>query len=349
MASVGFLLARLPEAGRWVVMVEGEYLDQEETLHQLVATEPRFLAQERDGSPVPTVLVASHFRLPSGDELDLLLLDAEGVVSLCELKRKLLTRKTVGQLLDYAAQVAEAPEALLSPLKEAAERLRELYPEEADSEALATEALLQALRSPRLVLLGADMDEDVLRIARWLQGQRVRFECYTYRRYLADGLEVVVPENRTPWSEPPPLPTSETPWEVFWREMLSRLGQRIPHNRTRSGKSWLDFPTGTSGVRLEWKGRGTRLGVQVVVRNKEENKALVERILGSLEELRQEIPGAWQPIEGEGNFYLRLERDTGRPVRDATEEVRQWAVDVLVRLHAFLIPRLKQWKEALDE
>ena len=61
-----------------------EQSHSERDLHQFLESEPSLIARgDSDGEPVPTVVAASHLALPKG-EMDLLLLDADGQVTLAE-------------------------------------------------------------------------------------------------------------------------------------------------------------------------------------------------------------------------------------------------------------------------
>lgn len=233
----------------------------EEKLHHILEREPRFIAAEREGEPLPTVVVASRLKLPSGDEADLLLLDSEGTFTLCELKKGGVTRKTVGQILDYAAQLAEMSEeeGLWEDIRQAREKLREQMEqldEEWDDESLADEALSPKLQNSRLVLVGWRIEEDALRIARWLQQQGVAIECYAFDYFRWDDLEIFVPRNLTPMEEAgkeaekkgrasPPVHDRRM---QFWEDMLRRLGHRIPHRRSPTKEKWLAFGVGHSDI-----------------------------------------------------------------------------------------------------
>jgi hypothetical protein len=82
-----------------------EQTHTEEDLHQFLESEPSLIARGiAEGDPIPTVLVGSHLNLKTG-ELDLLLLDAEGEITVAELKRGRTAREVIGQVLDYVAQV----------------------------------------------------------------------------------------------------------------------------------------------------------------------------------------------------------------------------------------------------
>ena len=77
----------------------------EEYLHKLIETNPYIISKEITENNVVTL--GSKLRLPSGGELDLLLLDSNGNIVLVELKRGEGHRKAIAQLLDYASELQE--------------------------------------------------------------------------------------------------------------------------------------------------------------------------------------------------------------------------------------------------
>jgi len=193
--------------GELAVMVAKPFPEerQEEYLHLILESEPQFVAPRDNESDelLPIVVVASKLKLPSGDELDLLLLDSRGIFTLCELKRGRVVRKTVGQILDYAAQLAEMSwDDLQEQIDQARQRLREQIEQaggEWDEESFTDDALRDQLKSPRLVIVGWQIEEDTLRIVRWLQQQGINIECYGFSYFSAENFEVFVPQNLTPY------------------------------------------------------------------------------------------------------------------------------------------------------
>ena len=337
---------------------------REEHLHRFIENAPQFIApvDEETGEPIPIVVVASHLRLPSGDELDLLLLDREGTFTLCELKRETVDRKTVGQILDYAAQLLEMGlENLKEQISRACEELRkqmEQLGREWDEESFTEDALKEKLSSPRLVLVGWEVEEDALRIARWLQYQGIDIECYKFNYFTTKDLEIFVPHNLTPYEEEEERrriqvpPERENKRRLFWEDMLRRLGNRIPHRwRTPPKDPWLSFGVGIGGAGVGFHGSRSRLHV-VFGLYKPRLQDLVERIKNPefLKELEESTGETWQVHESEKEFHLRTERDTGGvEVWEAPEEVRDWGVETLVKLYNFVVPRIRKWTGREEE
>jgi len=335
---------------------------REEHLHRFIENAPQFVApvDEETGEPIPIVVVASHLKLPSGDELDLLLLDSEGTFTLCELKRETVDRKTIGQILDYTAQLAEmGMENLKEQVNRACEELRkqvEQLGREWDEESFTEDALKEKLSRPRLVLVGWEVEEDAIRIARWLQYQGIDMECYKFNYFTTKDLEIFVPHNLTPYGEEErgvqvPL-ERENKRRKFWEDMLRRLGNRIPHRwRTPPKDPWLSFGVGIGGAGIGFYGSRSRLHVGFSL-YKPRLKNLVERVKNPefRKELEKETGETWQIHEAEKEFVLRTGRDTGGvSVWDAPEEVRDWGVETLVKLYNFIVPRIREWMGREEE
>lgn len=327
----------------------------EEKLHDILEREPRFIAVEQEGGPRPTVVVASKLRLPSGDEADLLLLDSEGMFTLCELKRGDITRKTVGQILDYAAQLAEMPvEELWESIEQARQRLREqiqLSDEEWDEESLADERLSASLQRPRLVLVGWRIEDDALRIARWLQRHGVRMDCYAFSYFRWQDLEVFMPRNLMPVetgeeeSGPQGVQPGADHRRIFWADMLQRLGDRIPHRRNPTPEWDFNFNTGIRGLQVSWRIGRSQLRVRLIA-SKKEHGARAGKLQEFVRDIEQETGEPWKLRETRIHFYIEAVRDTGGSAWEAPEEVRNWAVETLVRLYELATRRFREWMAA---
>ena len=312
------------------------------------------------GEPLPTVVVASRLRLASGDELDLLLLDSDGRFTLCELKREKVTRHVIGQILDYAAQLAEmSVDDIREQIEKAKCKLKKQVGDEWDEESFSDEALNESLKSPRLILVGWRIEEDAIRIARWLQRQGVVIECYEFDYFKSKSgeTEIFVPRNLTPLEaeavetmETKPLAPHQVRRREFWTDMLRRLGNRIPHRRNPTRENFLGFSTGIRGVWVEWNGGRSELRVRLVIR-KEEQPELVKKLQGReiLDTLKQEIGEEWSIYETPISLFVQTQKDAGTSVWEAPDDVREWGVETLVKLYNFIVPKLREWTGQSEE
>jgi len=78
---------------------------QENDLHKLIEKKPQMFIRTK-GENKYLLTLGSKMTLTSG-ELDLLLVDNEGYLTLAELKRGRASRKVVAQILDYASSLHE--------------------------------------------------------------------------------------------------------------------------------------------------------------------------------------------------------------------------------------------------
>jgi len=342
--------------GELAVMVAKPFPEerQEEYLHRILESEPQFVAPRDNESDelLPIVVVASKLKLPSGDELDLLLLDSRGIFTLCELKRGRVVRKTVGQILDYAAQLAEMSwDDLQKQIDQARQRLREQIEQaggEWDEESFTDDALRDQLKSPRLVIVGWQIEEDTLRIVRWLQQQGINIECYGFSYFSAENFEVFVPQNLTPYIGEEeeviqrPLKPRHIRRKAFWEDMLRRLGDKVPHRGTPPTTPWVDFGIGIGGAWISWYGSRSRLRVQLLINKR--RKDLISYVSGNefLRKLEEETGETWERRETEARLRFQTERDAGTSVWEAPEEVRNWGVDTLVKLYNFAVRYLRE-------
>lgn len=352
---MGFIVIKQGESLQIVPETSFPSERQEEYLHRILETEPQFLAVERDnGEPLPIVVVASKFKLPSNNELDLLLLDSDGDFTLCELKKGDITREIIGQILDYASELAEmSVDDFKTQIEQAKEKLQEQAQREGtdwEDEAFTNEALNENLKNPRLVLVGWRIEEDALRITQWLQQRGVKIECYEFDYFRRGETEVFVPRNLTPIGrEEPEEPIRYRLRKEFWEDMLKRLGNRIPHRRKPTKDSWLDFGGGVGDVLLMWSGAHSELRVSLAVYNKDKHPNLVRKLKEFLPTLKAETGEEWSIKETPKYFYVWTARDAGTWVWKAPEEVRNWGVETLVKLYNTILPKLREWTKEESE
>ncbi|HEX8393891.1 MAG TPA: endonuclease NucS domain-containing protein [Longimicrobium sp.] len=170
-------------------------------LENLLVNSPELLQPELVlvGRQVPT----------AGGPLDLLGVDAEGRLIVFELKRGVLTREAVAQVLDYASDLAAmSNEALARLIEEHSGRsgvakisdFLEWYSQEFPSQAgpLA--------ERPRMVLVGLGVDERALRVVNFLAETGVPIQLLTFHAFQA-GRELFLAQQV---ESEPVVPTAGT-------------------------------------------------------------------------------------------------------------------------------------------
>ena|SRR3990172_6906778 len=211
----------LSSAGEWVELTESQY-DLEDTLQGLLADHPDLLAgdQMRPESPRRWLLVSREVGVPDREggpdrwALDHLFVDQDAVPTLVEVKRSSnaqIRREVVGQMLDYAANMAAhwPPDGMQSLFLKrigdgddpAAMVLNLLEPTEAEGDldvvgtfwARATENL--RARHLRLVFVADAIPTELQRIVEFLNESMPEVEVLAVevRNFIAEGRRILVP------------------------------------------------------------------------------------------------------------------------------------------------------------
>jgi hypothetical protein len=156
--------------------------ETERMLEELLVRSPNLLQRQLQliGRQVAT----------AGGPLDLLGVDDEGRLVIFELKRGVLTRDAVAQVLDYASDLAlMSNEGLARLIEEGSGRLGidripdflEWYAEEFPGQAGPL------IEKPRMVLVGLGVDERALRMVNYLAEMGVAIELITFHAFGAGG------------------------------------------------------------------------------------------------------------------------------------------------------------------
>lgn len=178
-------------------------------------------------------------------------------------------------------------------------------------------------------------------------------ECYAFEYFRSGETEIFVPRNLTPMEkgrdQPEPLSQRHFLRMKFWEDMLRRLGDRVPHRRKPTKERWLSFGIGIGGVDVHWSGAKSELRVNLFV-NKERHPTLVNKLRDFLPALlKRETGEEWSVHETPKEFYVRVSRYAGTWVWKAPEEVRNWGVEMLVKLYNVIVPELRKWARESDE
>jgi hypothetical protein len=318
----------------------------EEDLHRFLEADPSMIARGiGEGEPIPTAVAASHLMLEAG-ELDLLLLDAEGEVTIAELKRGRTSREVVSQILDYASQVVQLGLSGLDELgvdwEQAIERLQESMeePDELDIDRVSLN-----LQNPHLLLVAYETDESTRRIAEYLRSIGLQIHCVQFE-YFADGsLEYYHPQVIGVGEVRPPigrLTPAQQAYRALWEELLGRFKERRPGvtRRSTTKDSWVTLPIGLGGAHLEWAVHGLNkpngwfeVGLHLEHSEREINLRAIEKLQEQHEKI-ESVLGQTVLFEEWGKRWARIyiRRDT--PQID--EETRVWAVDAMVAFYEIM-------------
>ena len=156
--------------------------ETERVLEDILVRSPDLLQPELAliGRQIPT----------AGGPLDLLGVDADGRVVVFELKRGVLTRDAIAQVLDYASDLAAMDGDAFARLIEGHAGRLEIpeYPDflEWYAQEYPTQAGPLAQR-PRMVLVGLGVDERALRVVNFLAETGVPIQLLTFHAFQAGG------------------------------------------------------------------------------------------------------------------------------------------------------------------
>jgi hypothetical protein len=127
-----------------------------------------------------------------GKQVDLLAIDAEGVLFVIELKRDRTPRDVVAQVLDYASWVQDLSYADITEIYEdyAAKRENELRFEQAFSDRFGSSPPETLNESHRLIIVAAELDPSTERILTYLsEGYGVPVNAVFFQHFDDDGRE----------------------------------------------------------------------------------------------------------------------------------------------------------------
>jgi hypothetical protein len=327
-----------------IIAHQFEQSHSERDLHQFLESEPSLVARGvSEGETVPTVVAASHLALPSG-EMDLLLLDADGQVTLAELKRGRTPREVAAQVLDYAAQVTKMGfdglkkagvdwDGAIGRLCEANETVEDL-----DADRIAV-----GLQSPRLLIVAFEIDDTTKAIAEYLRPRGVPIYCIEFEYFTDEQFEYYYPELIGAEEVGRIASKQETPTQValraIWDELLARFKSARPSATRRTGTKdpWMQVPIGMARAHLEWHiHKLTRqdcwceVGLHLEHPEREKNLAA----LRWLEEKRPQLEAALGEkflLEEWGERWARVyaRRDT----LGMDQAARDWALNTMLRFY----------------
>lgn len=351
------------DGGEIEYLEEVEYSDQhlEDDLHDLIREEPRLVMGTL--TPRDSIILGSKLQLPSGKELDLLTCDMRGKLTVIEFKRNRSPRSAITQLFDYASSLERlGSEELFDLIRyDSVGELYDAFDREEGSEFDISDfeqQLIDGLKKAQLMLVAYSITEDVRRITRWLRDvHELKVNCVEFDYYERDDAEMFVPNvigaDETKEITEKEASPREQKYRRFYGEILDRFKNELPSvtNRSATGDSWLDLPTGHKDVEIGWHFKGdpgdkrfwvtTNFKLNDPARNEELLDTIVERLdetrLGIEDELHK---GGEYGTNGYTRFYFKREVGT---LDDAVEDevLKSWAVDTMAALQTFIRSELE--------
>lgn len=338
------------------IIGEGDFsIDKNEMyLHSLVEENPQIILKEITENDVVTL--ASHLRLPSGGELDLLLVDSAGNLILVELKKGKGHREAIAQLLDYASDLQQMSKSeLFNSANVKFQSIEEIHRHfYVDDEEFSYDDFkrnfLESLTNPnkiQLLLVSYTIGDDTLRLAGWLRKFGIKILCVEFDYFKSENKEIFVPKLHGSVEETERIERKTETQEKYLRffsEVLSSFKERKPGvtERRATTDSWLQIPAGFSSVHFEWLFRGREpnkileVGLHFEDKKEDFNQMLRDYFKSKESVLKKELEvedlkfgklgSKWRKIYVEkivGSLDKALESD----------EIKEWAVRMMIKFY----------------
>ena len=177
--------------------------NQEKHLHKLIDQNPQFIVRT-EGESKHVLTVGSKTALPSG-QLDLILVDSEGGLTLVELKRGRTPRRVIAQIFDYASSLYEIGLDEFEDRLNKFETLKEIFEEFQNHEQLPTpefslsdfkDKVKDSMKNPDLIIVSYDITEDIKRMADYLRGRGIPIACIEFEYFKKGENEFFIPKSR---------------------------------------------------------------------------------------------------------------------------------------------------------
>lgn len=328
----------------------------EKYLHKIIEDHPEIVLKEITEREVVTL--ASHLKLLSGGELDLLLIDSAGNLILVELKRGKGHREAIAQLLDYASDLQQMSESeFFNSANVKFQSVEGIYEHFYESEGEFPyddfrRNFLESLTDPnkiQLLLISYTIGDDTLRLAEWLRKFGINIFCVEFEYFKSGSKEIFVPKLHGSAKEPKrierkKLTETQEKYLRFFSDVLSRFKVRKPGvtERSASTDNWLQIPAGFSSVHFEWLFRGREpnkileVGLHFESMKENFNQMLLEYF--------KAMEGNLKKVLGEDLKFGKLGRNKWRKIYVEkvvgsldkaleSDEIKDWAVETMVRFY----------------
>lgn len=338
--------------------------NKEEQLHRLVSANPKLVTLEQeDGKMLPTAIIGDHLRVPSG-ELDLLLMDIVGNLTLVELKRDKTPRDVIAQILDYASDLHQMTvdeleqlvkkHAKYDSLADVIAKLQEENPEYEDVDMNdVKERIGECLQGKRLQLLvvSYDVNEGIRKVADFLRNTYgMKIYCVEFDYFEGDDYEYFVPETigieEVKRIESKELSVTQKAYKAFYGELLDRLREKKPGITQRHSppQHWCALTIGHGSIHFEWAFHGRprswfEVGLHFEKPSIKENEELFNHFVDIKDELEEELDGLELKFEcpwGKRCARIYALKQEG----EMTEDLKDWTVETTLKFYDVFKPRL---------
>lgn len=315
------------------------------------------------------ILTTEYDRFDKTNErLDLLALNKGGSLVIIELKRDDSGKYVDLQALKYAAYCSTLRLQDIVDLfqKYLAQNGKQITKEEAEQNILdfiENDEFEEIDEKPRIILVSKEFRSEVTACVLWLRKFGIHITCVKLSPYeLSDGnialdSSVLIPlpeatefmvQAEKKESAEYSHTVSQAEYLKFYSDLVSRMKKQIPREyMTPLPSSIFKISTGISGVHFEWAFHGrprSSLGVELHFEkgNKTSNVRMIERMEQLKDIIEKELAEKVMFQKDWGKVWSRLfvEKQEGK----ITEELKVWAVEMMVKLISLLQPELDNMK-----
>jgi len=356
----------------FVESVSYEKDKKEEDLHRLIAKNPQLITlEDTEERKLAMVTIGSHLRFTDG-EIDILLMDSEGNLTLVELKRGRTPRDLVAQILDYASilyrdDINEIENAVKSQLSfpNGLEDILGLFKEEYSeyTEELKIDAIRKNMEKSvngkdlQLLIVSYEVEEPIRRATEYLREvYGMKIYCIEFDYFTDKENEFFVPKIigaedvlKIKRRERKELTQTQIEYQDFYGELLADLKEKLPGITKQKAypQNWLEVPVGHGGIHLEWAFHGVgkrdrfEVGLHFERQSQEENKQIFDFFKDQEDTLRKDLEGdiQFQFPWGKRRARLYVIKNEG----EMTEELKDWAVATMVKFYNVLKPKLEDY------
>ncbi|OYT33126.1 hypothetical protein B6U96_17340 [Archaeoglobales archaeon ex4484_92] len=345
------------KSGEKIEIIEEEDFSadkKEEYLHKLIEENPQIILKEIIEKEVITL--ASHLKLPSGGELDLLLVDSSGNLIVVELKKGKGHREAIAQLLDYASDLQQMNESeLFNSTGVKFQSLEELFKNfYADEEEFTYDEFrrnfLESIADPnkvQLLLVSYAVGEDTLKLAEWLRKFGVRIFCVEFEYFRSENKEIFVPKLLSSVGESRKIETktlteTQEKYLRFFSEILSKFKEIKPGvtEKRATADNWLKIPAGFSSIHFEWLFRGREpnkvleVGLHFEHTDEDTNQKLLDYFRPRESTLKEKLGELEFGKFGRRWRKIYVEKEVGSLDNAIqSEEIKEWAVESMKQFY----------------
>jgi len=304
----------------------------------------------------------------TSERLDLLALDKDGSLVVIELKRDDSGKYVDLQALKYAAycstlRLQDVTALFQKYLIQSGKQMTQEEAQQSILDFIENDEFEEINEKPRIILVSREFRPEVTACVLWLRKFGVDITCVKLSPYeLNDGnialdssVLIPLPEAKEFMVQAEKKDSveyghtlSQAEYINFYSDLVSRIKKLIPREYTTpSPKSIFQIPTGISGVHFEWAFHGRpRSSFGVELHFEKGNKAINLRMIERMEQLQDIIQKelaekvTFQKDWGKAWSRLFVEKQEGK----ITEELKVWAVEMMVKLINLLQPELDNMK-----